>query len=172
MSELRSTDLLRRTMDAYYRSFGRGDAPVTIRTVPWFGFKRAVDVNRIRIGLRLAGVPVVLPGSEFARQNGLTNDELRSLVVGHRLHGKSTLTGEDRSATVSAAGVATMSGDWILGPEQLTGGTVQFDGSELCLKFASVSYCGPVLRNPGGKRALENEFIWSIGSDFTFSQIE
>ena len=151
---------------------GRGDAPVTIRTMPGFGFRRDADVNRVAIGLRLAGVPVVLPGSEFARQNGLTSEELRALIAGHRLHGRSILTGEERSAMVSTGGVATISGDWILGTEQLTGGAVRYDGGELCLKFTSLAYCGPVLRNPGGTRALENEFIWSLGSDFTFSQVE
>jgi hypothetical protein len=33
-------------------------------------------------------------------------------------------------------------------------------------------YCGPVFRNPGGTRALENEYLWDIGSAYTFSQVE
>jgi adenylate cyclase len=54
----------------------------------------------------------------------------------------------------------------------LTDGIAWFKGNELCTQFGSQTYCGAVLRNPGGTRTKENEFIWHISEAFTFSQVE
>jgi hypothetical protein len=151
---------------------GRGGSPLTIRTMPFLGFFRPADVERLRQGLRLTGVPVTLLGSDFDKNNRLKDDEIRALVFGHRLHGRSSFTGEERSASVMANGAAELSGDWVLGGGQLTGGIAVFDRGELCYRFGTLSYCGPVFRNPGGTKALENEYLWDIGSAFTFSQVE
>jgi hypothetical protein len=78
-------------------------------------------------------------------------------------------------------GVAAMSGYWVTGIFPLTGGVARFMGDDLCLEFAARNYCGPVLRNPGGTRAHENEYIWylppplgvsTIGKPFSFSVVE
>ena len=94
------------------------------------------------------------------------------LLLGHRLHGRSQYNGDERAASITADGSVTMSGDWILGGGTVTGGTLSIGEDEVCSRFPSVSYCGAVLRNPGGLRAKENEFIWLIGSAFTFSPVE
>ena len=151
----------------------RGGVPITIGTAPRCGFIRSADVERFRDGLRLAGVPELLSIGEFATQNRLTVDEVSTLIFGHRLHGRSLWTGEERNASVTRDGVVALSGDWgLLGGGPLTGGSARFDGDQLCYKFDLVSYCGEVLRNPGGTRAKENEFIWYNGEAFTFSPID
>ena len=129
------------------------------------------DLDRLRQGLRLAGVPDQLSEGEFAAHNKLNDAEIRLLVIGHRLHGRSIFTGEERSAAVTADGIAEASGEWVSGGP-LSGGAVRIENDELCYKFGVVRFCGPVLRNPGGTRSMENEFIWETGSPFTFSQIE
>jgi adenylate cyclase len=151
-------------------SVARGDIPLTIDTAPnvWFG--RTTNVQQLSQGLRLAGVPEYLASSEFARQNRLTADEIRTLIFGHQLHGRSLRTGETRVASITKDGIADLTGDWnLLGDNPLTGGVVSFEGDRLCYKFDFVSYCGEVFRNPGGTKAKENEFIWYNGEAFTFS---
>ena len=84
---------------------GRGGVPLTIGTAPTCGFTRSVDLQRLQDGLRLAGVPDLLSTGEFATQNRLAADEVRALIFGHRLHGRSLWTGEERDASVSIDGV-------------------------------------------------------------------
>jgi hypothetical protein len=152
---------------------GRGGVPLTIGTAPRCGFIRSADVERFHKGLRLAGVPELLFTGEFAAQNRLIADEIRTLVFGHRLHGRSLWTGEERLASITGEGVVELSGGWgLLGGGPLTGGSARFDGDQLCYRFDLVSYCGDVFRNPGGTRTKENEFIWYNGEPFTFSPID
>jgi TolB-like protein/Tfp pilus assembly protein PilF len=155
----------------------RGGAPITILTMPWFaigspslGIKRE-SLKDIERGLRLAGVPTYLSDGLFGERNKLSADEIRVQLVGHRLHGRSIVTTEERAAAVTADGMAEISGDWVSsGP--YSGGRVEIADGQLCYKFGLVSYCGTVLRNPGGTRELENEFIWDAGSPFTFSRVD
>jgi hypothetical protein len=65
-----------------------------------------------------------------------------------------------------------MSGDWVRGIFPLTGGVARFKGDDLCLEFTAQIHCGPVLRNPGGTRVHENEFIWHTSEPFSFSVVE
>jgi hypothetical protein len=79
--------------------------------------------------------------------------------------------------SVSEDGVAAMSGDWVTSIYPLADGVARFDGDDLCLEFGERSYCGPVLRNPGGTRVYENEYIWVLrtvyGSEpFPFSVMD
>jgi TolB-like protein/class 3 adenylate cyclase/Tfp pilus assembly protein PilF len=153
----------------------RGGVPIEVGAPSYYNFNyyAGADVDRLRDGLRLAGAPEFLFRSQFAEQNRLTADQIRTLVFGHRLHGRSIDTGKERVASVSSDGIAALSGSWgLLGGAPLTGGSAQFEGDRLCYKFDFVSYCGDVFRNPGGTRAKENEFIWYNAEAFTFSQIE
>jgi hypothetical protein len=65
-----------------------------------------------------------------------------------------------------------MSGDWITSPVPSVDGTSHFKGNQFCVTFSPQSYCGVVMRNPGGTREKENEFIWEISSAYTFSQVK
>ena len=155
----------------------QGGVPVTLSASAF----ELVENPQLKEGLRLAGVPESLSRGTFAEQNRLSADEVRSLVFGHRLGGRSRKSGRERSASLTKEGVAAMSGDWVTGIFPLTGGVARFKGDDLCLEFAPRSYCGPVLRNPGGTRAHENEYIWhlpsplgtlTIGESFRFSVVE
>ena len=153
-------------------SVRRGGVPLTIGTAPSLGFTLRADVERLRDGLR-RGVPEFLYAGEFATQNRLAVDEIRALIFGHQLHGRSLWNGEEREVSISSDGVVALSGDWgLLGGGPASGGSIRFDGDRLCYKFDLASYCGDVLRNPGGTRAKENEFIWYNGEPFTFSPME
>ena len=126
-------------------------------------------------GLRLAGVPETFMSSDFARGNKLTDNEVRSLFLGNRLHGRMFDSGEEHEATISKEGIATLTGDWAsVGGGHMADAEVRFEGDTVCflwLKTANV--CGTVLRNPGGLRTKENEFIWYYGDRaFTFSRVQ
>jgi hypothetical protein len=66
-------------------------------------------------------------------------------------------------------GVAAFYGDWVSGGLSQENGAAHFRDSELCITFGPTNYCGVVLRNPGGSRVNENEFIWR---GYPFSQVE
>lgn len=156
----------------------QGGIPATVNNyvVGFFYLPASPEYRRLRAGLRLAGVPEYLSNGEFADRNRLTADEVRSLMFGHRLHGKSKagrfVESVERAAIFTTDGVVSMSGDWVSGVLPLTDGIARFKGNELCTQFGSQIYCGAVLRNPGGTRAKENEFIWHTSEAFTFSQVE
>ncbi len=140
--------------------------PLTVSDAWFFGYHRSADRNRLIKGYRLAGVPESLTAGEFAKQNRLTAEEVRGLFLGHRLRGRSLWTGEERSASVTQDGRATISGDW----GNFTGGMIDFKGDQVCFYK---NYCGSVFRNPGAPKAKENEYIWyDQRQAYTFSQIE
>jgi adenylate cyclase len=151
----------------------RGGVPLPIGTATMGGFTVRDGIQRLWAGLRLAGVPEFLFSGEFAARNRLTTGEIRTLIFGHRLHGRSLWHGEERFASVTTDGVVALSGDWgLLGDGPWTSGSADFEGDRLCYKFRLIRYCGDVLRNPGGTRSKENEFIWYNGEAFTFSTVE
>jgi adenylate cyclase len=76
-------------------------------------------------------------------------------------------TGEERAASLTEDGVATLSGDWVL--PNLASGISQFKNDDVCITIGVAIYCGAVNRNPGGTRARENEFIWRGN---TFSRVD
>ena len=106
---------------------------------------------------------------KFVEMNQLAADEIRSLMFGHRLHGRSLFSGEERSASLTMQGIARFAGDWVSASVASTLGIPEFKNNELCIAFGVASYCGAVIRNPGGTKARENEFIWR---EYTFSRVD
>jgi adenylate cyclase len=147
----------------------RGGIPLTVAAAPSLTLSRHDPNTLVKKGLRLAGVPENHQSSEFAG-NRLAADEIRSLFYGHRLRGRTFETGEEHTAVVSAAGEAAVSGDW----GEFTDATVTFEDNEIC--FASeggARLCATVLRNPGGSKTKENEFILlDVTGGYPFSQVE
>ena len=144
----------------------QGYVPITTLTAN-LHFAQDADLQRFREGLRLAGVPEFLSESTFARRNQLTTDESRSLFLGHRLHGRDINTGVEWAASITADGVVTSSGIW----GWVDQGAIQFDSDRVC--FDKTRFCGTVLRNPGGTKVNQNEFIWdSVRGIRPFSQVE
>jgi TolB-like protein/class 3 adenylate cyclase/Tfp pilus assembly protein PilF len=122
-------------------------------------------------GLRLAGAPESFPESDFAKQNRLTADEVRALLFGHRLRGRTPFSARELGASFTVDSVVALSGDW--GPAD--GSPARFDGDQICFKagFRFAERCASLYRNPGGLTAKENEYIWydDFGA-FPFSIIE
>jgi hypothetical protein len=148
---------------------GSGDKPMALTHHPWLGYRTVKDLERVRKGLRLAGVPETLYKGEFAERNRLTADEIRALFFGHRLHGRTVWTSSEHAASITPDGVVTASGDW----GTINGDIAEFEGDRLCFKSTYVRRCIMILRIPGGTKAKENEYLWiSGGREFTFSQVE
>ena len=148
----------------------RGSIPLTVDTAPSVTFAKYQRNPLLTKGLRLAGLPEKLQGSDFAAENRLGAGDIGALFSGHRLHGRTFETGNEHEAIFAANGVTTLSGDW----GELADATVTFAGDEVCFAAAGgARFCATVLRNPGGSRATENEFIWldRTGS-YPFSQVQ
>ncbi len=166
-----------RTVIARYNDImiGRGDTPLTIATRPALDLSKKIHRSRLLDGLRLSGVPETLSAGEFGAKNRLSAEEVRSLIFGKRLHGRTFDTGEEHAATITADGVATLSGDWAsLGAGTMAGSAIRLETDELCFVWQDfVNLCGTVFRNPGAAKAKENEFIWYHGDRaYTFSLID
>src|SRR4029453_11202691 len=86
--------------------------------------------------------------------------EVEALFFGHRLHGRAW-NGWEYGLSVAADGAAVASGNWGVGPGS-GANTAQLEGDHLCFVASTTRGCGGVLRNPGGTRAKENEYIWFV----------
>jgi TolB-like protein/class 3 adenylate cyclase/Flp pilus assembly protein TadD len=121
-------------------------------------------------GLLRLGVPEDFyePAFDSVR---LKANEVEALFFGHRLHGR-MWNGWEYGLSVAADGAAVKSGNWGVGPS--TGAnTAQLEGDRLCFLSSTTRMCGSVLRNPGGTRTKENEYLWFVGGFVRpFSQIE
>jgi adenylate cyclase len=149
----------------------RGYIPLSIYDAPHLWFFKPADLNRLRDGLRLAGVPDNLFQGEFAKQNRLSADEIRTLLLGQRLHGRTLDFATEHAATITTDGTVTMSGDWGSGDAAIS----RFENGQFCFKWSTsgLEDCVTLFRNPGGANARENEFVW-LGprGAFTFSQVK
>ena len=124
--------------------------------------------SRLLKGLGVAKVPLNFGAKEFDGQK-LTGGEIEALVFGHRLRGRTLGSGLEHGAFVSAdGGSAMMYGDWSVGT-----GSARMEDGRLCFIWSSTTFCSVVLRNPGGTRAKENEYILLYdGWFYPFSQVE
>jgi hypothetical protein len=163
---------------ATYGHLGRKqDALATLaehdrRLVAKGGIPAAINTSspHIRDGLRLAKVAYKLTESTFAVANKVEGNEARQIFLGHRLQGRTFRTGINHEATIASDGSAVLTGDWAT----YSIGTIRFEGDRVCLVWPGSSRsCGQVSRNPGGTRAMQNEFIWFLDQgEMTFSQID
>jgi adenylate cyclase len=152
----------------------RGFIPVTLESPEWYLY--GAPPQLLREGLRLAGVPGWLGNSEFARRDKLAPDEIRAFLFGHQVNGRDAWTGKTYAASIAADATAKFSGDWNL--IVASDGIVTLEDDEFCYDWSGIGRggrrdfkaCGPMLRNPGGAPANENEFIWySTRGTYTFS---
>jgi TolB-like protein/DNA-binding SARP family transcriptional activator len=119
-------------------------------------------------GLLRVGVPYNFDSSTFDELR-LSAAEIEALLFGHRLHGRTLGSGWEHGVSVSPDGTAVMFGDWGSGTA-----TAELAGNgRLCFVRTATMNCGGILRNPGGTRAAENEYIWFASPEaFSFSQLE
>jgi TolB-like protein/Tfp pilus assembly protein PilF len=118
-------------------------------------------------GLLRVGVPYNFDSGAFD-DLVLSAGEVEKLLFGHRLHGRTLRSGLEHGVSVSLDGTAVMSGDWGSGTA-----TAQLVQDRLCFVRTATMNCGSILRNPGGARETENEYIWFTSpAAYPFSQIE
>jgi hypothetical protein len=116
-------------------------------------------------GLDELGTPHNFDSSTFDNLR-LTAPEVEALLFGHRIHGRALESGLEHGASVSPDGVAVKFGGWGSGA-----GTAKMEGNRLCFVWTITQSCGQILRNPGGTKEKENEYIWYLEDwGFTFSQ--
>jgi TolB-like protein/class 3 adenylate cyclase/Flp pilus assembly protein TadD len=119
----------------------------------------------IRELLRL-GIPQNFDAPEFDSLR-LTAHEVEALFFGHRVRGHSVWNGREWGASVALDGTAVRFG--FFGTDA---GVAKAEDGRLCIVLSTTSACGSILRNPGGTKVKENEYLWFDGLAFPFSQIE
>jgi adenylate cyclase len=136
---------------------GNGRPPFTVLSaVLELPMKERTDAERIRDGLRKAGVPELPYGYDAASDDRLTDDEIRSLVFGRTSRARDIDSGEECLYTTTIDGSPAASCDsWTD-----TGSYPRLEDNVLCYWWAkSGQTCVAYFRNPGGTPEKHNEFI-------------
>ncbi len=149
----------------------QGGLPFVVDELTWDPtglYFKVPEKSRLLEGLRQADVPRDFHSKVFDGQR-LTGSEIDALVFGHRLHGRDLDNGWEHGAFVSEDGGSAMAyGNWPNGT-----GSARVEGDKLCFVWPSTTRCGEILRNPGGTRAKENEFmLFYDGWYVPFSQVD
>jgi adenylate cyclase len=97
----------------------------------------------------------------------LSARDVEALFFGHRVQGRTPRDGQEWGVSVAVDGTAVRFGVWDTGA-----GVAKVEGDRLCFVLSTTSRCGGILRNPGGTKAKENEYLWFVGYVVPFSQIE
>ncbi len=119
-------------------------------------------------GLLRVGVPWNFDSGAFD-ELALTAGEVEALLFGRRLHGRTLKSGLEHGVSMSPDGTALMFGDWGSGAAT----TELVSGGHLCFVRTATMNCGTILRNPGGTKATENEYIWFVSpAAYPFSRLE
>jgi adenylate cyclase len=129
---------------------------------------KAIERTRLLQGLRKINIPYNFTDKAFDGQR-LTGAEIDALVFGHRIHGRSEPGASEHGAFISADGSSAMAyGGWSVGS-----GSAHVKDDKLCLVWSSTFFCSEVLRNPGGTKAKENEYILLLdGWHYPFSRAD
>ena len=129
---------------------------------------KAPERTRLLQGLHKIKIPYDFKDKAFDSQR-LTGAEIDALVFGHRIHGWSEHGASEHGAFISADGSSAMAyGDWSVGS-----GSAHVKDDQLCLVWSSTFFCSEVLRNPGGTKAKENEYILLLdGWNYPFSRVD
>jgi len=136
---------------------GNGRPPFTVLSaVLELPMKERTDAERIRDGLRKAGVPELPYGYDAASDDRLTDDEIKSLILGRTSRARDIDSGEECLYTTTIDGSPTVSCDsWTD-----TGSYPRLEDNVLCYWWAkSGQTCVTYFRNPGGTPERYNEFV-------------
>lgn len=146
----------------------QGGLPFTMKQLTEREFFNVPEMSRLIRGLRGINIPYDFTAKEFDGQR-LTSAQIDALVFGHRIHGLSVDRGLEHGAFISADGSSAMAyGDWSVGS-----GSAHVKDDQLCLVWSSTFFCSEVLRNPGGTKAKENEYILLLDSwNYPFSRVD
>ena len=129
---------------------------------------KAPERTRLLQGLHKIKIPYDFEDKAFDGQR-LTGAEIDALVFGHRIHGWSEHGASEHGAFISADGSSALAfGDWSVGS-----GSAHVKDDRLCLVWTTTTFCSAVLRNPGGTKTKENEYILlHDGWNYPFSRVD
>ena len=135
---------------------------------PSVAYFKVPERTRLLQGLRKIKIPYNFEDKVFDGQR-LTGAEIDALVFGHRINGRSEYDASEHGAFISADGSSAMAyGDWSVGS-----GSAHVKDDRLCLAWTTTTFCSAVLRNPGGTKAMENEYILlHDGWSYPFSRVD
>ena len=147
-------------------------------TIMWAGqrfpFKTPDDARRLREGLRQAGVAELPEPHDPASGDRLSGEEIRSLVLGYTLNYRNI--GDEQGVKASTAfsrdGAATLSRpDGVQSGIYVKEWASIVDDRAICVAWEDFGpECAAIFRNPAGKAAEENEFLWiNDGNPWSFS---
>ncbi len=148
-----------------------GGVPFVMQELTFPGLvPRPMDIvppqqDRLTQGLAPLNIPIYLNDAK-QRLNG---DEIRMLLFGHRVHGRTQGEGKDYGMFILAEdGLVTGFGRWDKGP-----GKASIRNETFCVVYPANEWCTQVYRNPGGSRAKENEYYFfsNFGGALPFSQV-
>jgi hypothetical protein len=122
-------------------------------------------------GLLKLELPRDYYASEFDSAT-LRGPEIATLFLGHRVHGRYLSEGLEYGVSVGPDGTFVRTGNWGNGADE-SAGTARIEDDRLCFVLTTTTECGRVLRNPGGSKARENDYLWFSGGWVRpFSQVE
>ena len=126
-----------------------------------------LEKTRLIKGLLPLKIPYNYDAKDFVKQR-LTGSEIDALLFGHRVHGRNPANGLDYGMLVSPDATSAMSfGYWGNGS-----GRARVDKDRLCFIKSTTEWCAMIFRNPGGTRAMENEYFAYTGWVYPFSQVQ
>ncbi|QPB18783.1 guanylate cyclase [Rhizobium sp. 007] len=134
-----------------------------------FPFKNYVDLERVLVGLRKAGVPDLPEGFSPKPEDRLDGDAIRALLFGHEIQGRNIETGEAYRRVTAPDGTTVITvGEW---SDQ---GSSKIEGDMLCSIYPTRwRFCGVIVRNRDGTFAQKNEYRLILQWDrFEFSMVK
>ncbi|SCW66346.1 TolB amino-terminal domain-containing protein [Rhizobium mongolense subsp. loessense] len=134
-----------------------------------FPFKNYVDLERVLVGMRKAGVPELPEGFSPKPEDRLDGDAIRALLFGHEIQGRNIETGEAYRRVTAPDGTTVITvGEW---SDQ---GSSKIEGDMLCSIYPTRwRFCGVIVRNRDGTFAQKNEYRLILQWDrFEFSMVK
>jgi TolB-like protein/class 3 adenylate cyclase len=126
------------------------------------------EMTRLINGLSTLQIPFNYDDPKFKPQR-LSGAEIKTLLFGHRVHGRSLRTGKEYGVQISPDGKTAISFSGHLSEA----GTPRIESDRICIAEAVYEWCSMVFRNPGGSRTKENEyFLFSDGWGLPFSRVD
>jgi len=134
------------------------------------------DAERLRDGLRKAGVPELPFGYDPASKERLTDDEIKTVLFGHTLHGRDIDSGATWKVTFAADGsFVFLSDSRYASATSEAGRIVETQDGVMCWGYPTTGGrgCGTLFRVPGNTATQPTEVLWIAHIDrIQFSIVE
>ena len=126
----------------------------TVLDVYWWRFNREEDTQRLRVGLRLAGLPEFKGEWDLPRSERISGEKIRALVFGRTMRGRHPTSGIEFTIRRDTDGTFVSEGLWT------DSGVSRVEGDRLCNQWSRFKpSCGVIYRNASGGTAEGNAYI-------------